>query len=201
MRVERDKECQRLAREYGGVIFISWHGRMMLPINQFRHRGYWALVSLSDDGEFLAEFLRLTGLHPVRGSSGRKGVRAAREMLTALEKGGSLAVTPDGPRGPSGVVQTGVVYFAQRSGKPIIPIGNSAYPRWFLKSWDRFMIPKPFARARMLFGEPLFVGADEDIETACLRVRDAINVLDERAEQDVNPCGRGETERKDLTSV
>ncbi len=180
--IEHEARCDQLIRDYGGAIFVTWHGRTMIPIEHFRNRGYFMLVSLSLDGDLISEVLRFFRLRVIRGSTGRRGVMATREVLTALSEGSVLAFTPDGPRGPSGIVQSGLVYFAQRSGKPIIPAGISAYPRWFTNSWDRYMIPKPFAKARWIYGEPIFVKEGDDLDEACRKVTRAIRDLEHTAE-------------------
>lgn len=82
------------------------------------------------------------------------------EAVKVLKKGAVLCFTPDGPRGPSGIVQGGLMVMAKKSGQPIIPIGMSTNRRWLIKSWDRYMIPKPFSRGVMVFGEPIFVPSD-----------------------------------------
>lgn len=187
--IDREDDCERIIRENGGAIFVTWHGRTMLPIyHWFRtRRFYHVLVSLSRDGDLLSELFRSFRMKVIRGSTGRRGVMATREALAALDSGSVLGFTPDGPRGPAGIVQPGAVYFAQRSGKPIIPAGISAYPRWMTHSWDKFLIPKPFARARWVYGEPIFIGKDDNLEDACRRVTEAIAALERKAEQAVVP--------------
>jgi hypothetical protein len=181
-RIEREAETEALLKREGGML-VTWHGRTLVPINHFRGRGsFWMLVSLSRDGNLQAEIFRRNGYNVIRGSTGRRGVAATREVLAALEKGGILAFTPDGPRGPTHVVQPGVVYFAQRSGKPIIPTGVSAYPRWLLGTWDNFLVPKPFARAHWVYGEPIYIAPDEDLEAACARVGAAMDAVEAKAE-------------------
>jgi lysophospholipid acyltransferase (LPLAT)-like uncharacterized protein len=191
-RIEREEEIERVIREYNGAIFVTWHGRTLMAINHWRGRGYHALISMSRDGDIMNETFRLFGFKVIRGSTGRRAVIATREALTALEKGDVLVMTPDGPRGPTHVVQSGVVYFAQKSGKPIIAGGLSAYPRKLMRSWDRYMIPLPFSRARWVYGDPIFVSPDEDVEDACRRVGEIISSL-ERAAEDA--CGVPESER------
>ncbi len=187
LKIDRDKECQELIRQHGGAILVTWHGRYMVCIDHFRGHGYHMLVSLSKDGDLQSEFLRATGLKPVRGSTGRRGVAATREVVDALKGGGVLAFTPDGPRGPAEIAQPGVAYFAQRSGRPIIPAGISAYPRWQLSTWDKHLIPKPFAQVRWIYGEPIFVGPDDNLDEVAVRVTEAINALQDQAEAIVVP--------------
>lgn len=80
--------------------------------------------------------------------------------IKELKKGGVLAFTPDGPRGPSGIVQPGVMMMAKKSGAAIVPAAVSCDRRWLFKSWDRYMIPKPFANCKMVFGSPIYVASD-----------------------------------------
>jgi len=79
-----------------------------------------------------------------------------------LKRGAVLAHTPDGPRGPNHVVHPGAIFLAQKSGCPIIPAGISASPRWVLGTWDHYMIPRPFARASLLYGAPIYVPQELD---------------------------------------
>lgn len=169
-----------------GTIFVTWHGRTFIPANVFRKKGYWALVSLSRDGELQTHIFRRFGFQIVRGSTGRGGVRGALQMARKVKEGGILAFTPDGPRGPTHKVQLGVILMAEKSGAPIVPVGISADRRWLMrKSWDSYMIPKPFARAYWLPGEPILVpsGLDEAGRQAIAdRLEVAINRLEREAE-------------------
>lgn len=177
---------QEMVTQHGGAILVTWHGRTLIPANVFRGRGYWALISLSNDGEIQNRIFRRFGFQTIRGSTGRGGVRAALQLAKKIQEGGVLAFTPDGPRGPSHKVQQGTIFLAQRSGCPIIPLGISASSRWLLtKSWDSYMIPRPFARAAFVVGEPLFVPADldeEGKERAAEALERAINACEHEAE-------------------
>ena len=168
-----------------GAIFVTWHGRSLIPANVFRKKGYWALISLSRDGELQNNIFRRFGFQTIRGSTGRGGVKGALQMARKVREGGVLAFTPDGPRGPSHKVQLGVILMAEKSGAPIIPLGISASRRWLMKSWDSYMIPKPFARAYFLVGEPINVPPDLDEagrEEIARQVEIAINRLEREAE-------------------
>ena len=168
-----------------GAILVTWHGRTLLPVYHFRGRGYWALISLSRDGQLQAENFRRFGFRIIRGSTGRRGVSATREVITALKAGGVLAFTPDGPRGPSHAAQPGVAYFAQRTGCPIIPIGIAAHPRWLARSWDRYLIPKPFARACWVVADPIHVAPDQNLDEAARQIEAALNAAETEAERQV----------------
>jgi lysophospholipid acyltransferase (LPLAT)-like uncharacterized protein len=169
-----------------GAIFVTWHGRSLVPANVFRNRGYWALISLSRDGEIQNSVFQRFGFQTIRGSTGRGGVRAALQMGRKVKEGGVLAFTPDGPRGPSHKVQLGVILMAEKSGAPIIPLGISATRRWLMKSWDSFMLPKPFSRVHFVVGEPLHVPPDLNEagrEAIAEQLEIAINRLEKEAER------------------
>jgi lysophospholipid acyltransferase (LPLAT)-like uncharacterized protein len=167
-------------------VFCGWHGKSVLFANRFRGLGWWVIISHSKDGEIQSHIFTRLGYQIIRGSTGRGGVRAAIEAIKALKAGGTMAMTPDGPRGPSGVVQGGVMLMATKSGARLIPVGISARPRVLFNSWDRYLIPLPFSRAVILFGEPLTVptGADEEtIESVRLQLQEAIHTLEAEADR------------------
>ena len=169
-----------------GTILVTWHGRSLIPANLFRNRGYWALISLSRDGDLQNNIFRKLGFQIVRGSTGRGGVRGALEMARRVKEGGILTFTPDGPRGPTHKVQPGVILMAQKSGAPIVPIGVSSEYRWVARSWDAYMVPKPFSRAFALIGEPIYVPpklSEGERDAMCVRVEHAINRLEKEAER------------------
>ncbi len=177
---------ERLNTDGKGAIFVTWHGRSLIPANVFRDRGYWALISLSRDGEIQNNVFMRFGFKTIRGSTGRGGIKGALQMARKVKEGGVLAFTPDGPRGPTHRVQHGVILMAEKSGAPIIPLGISVRRRWLAKSWDSYLVPKPFSTAYFLAGEPILIppGLDEDgREQAAQRVAQAINTLEKRAER------------------
>ena len=181
----------RAAQQAGkGVILVSWHGRTFMPIAFFRNRGYWAMVSTSRDGELQNGLFQRCGINTVRGSTSARGaVQAALTITKHLKVGATLAHTPDGPRGPSHIVQPGAIFLAQKSGSPIIPSGISAYPRKLMPAWDKYMIPLPFARVVWIYGEPITIPSDArseaDQKMWAERVGAAITALEEQAERAV----------------
>jgi len=134
------------------VIFACWHGRLLIPSFTHRHR----------DGEYIARVIERMGFRTIRGSTTRGGVPGLKGMLRLAGQGNDIAFTPDGPRGPRYRVQPGVIYAASRTGLPVVPCAVEANPAWVLRSWDEFTIPKPFGRAVILQGEPIFVPRDID---------------------------------------
>jgi lysophospholipid acyltransferase (LPLAT)-like uncharacterized protein len=168
-----------------GAILVIWHGRTLIAANHFRRRGWWALISLSRDGEIQNSIFKRFGFQTIRGSTGRGGVKAAIQLARKVKEGGVLAFTPDGPRGPTHRVQQGTIFLAQRSGRPIIPFGISANPRKLLPTWDSYLIPYPFSRAAIVCGEPIYVAADADEEAQArftVILENELNKMEQRAE-------------------
>lgn len=169
-----------------GKVVCGWHGKSLIPANFFKGRGVWALFSLSNDGELQSKIFMRFGFQVIRGSTGRGGARAAIEAIRVLRSGETMAITPDGPRGPSGVVQGGVMLMAQKSGAALVPVGSSARWRILAGSWDRYMIPLPFSKAMISFGEPVFVHEDateEQVEALRLKLQTAIHALERECEK------------------
>lgn len=142
----------------GGVIYTLWHGRL-LPLTFFhRHQNIATLISQSADGEYIARVVERWGYTAIRGSSSRGGSGALREMVKVARTGRSMAITPDGPRGPRQKLKPGVLMLAQLTGQPIIPMSASATRAWWVDArWDLFLVPKPFARVFVRYGEPVYV--------------------------------------------
>ena len=160
------------------VIFAFWHGRMIIPAYTHRFKKVGILISRHGDGEYIARVVERLGFRTVRGSTTRGGVAALKETLRISHTGRDLAFTPDGPKGPRYTVQRGVVYAASRTGLPIVPAAVEASPAWVLGSWDEFTIPKPFARAVILQGDPIHIppGIDgEELERERLRVEERMH--------------------------
>jgi lysophospholipid acyltransferase (LPLAT)-like uncharacterized protein len=161
---ERWRVVHRSGRAH---VFLLWHDALLPLLWQHRGRGVTIVVSEAQDGQYLAEYARRIGYREARGSSTRGGVRALLGAVKALRAGGAAAFTPDGPRGPRRELKGGVLAAAQRGGATVIPLHAAADRAWHLRSWDRFMIPKPFARVRIAYGVPFEVAAGpEGIETA-----------------------------------
>lgn len=133
-----------------------WHNRLFIMPHLFQRylssRPGAALTSASKDGELVAAMLRRFGIRPIRGSSSRRGAAALVEMKRAAEDGYLVGITPDGPRGPRYHLNPGLVKLVQMAGGLVMPIHVDYSRCWRLKSWDGFMIPKPFARVDVTFG-------------------------------------------------
>ncbi|MCU0588472.1 MAG: lysophospholipid acyltransferase family protein [Syntrophobacteraceae bacterium] len=139
-------------------IYCSWHQRWYAGITLMPRRGPISImVSQSQDGDFISEMIMGLGWRVARGSSSRGGMKALRELLGYIRQGVAVGHIVDGPRGPFGQVKPGLLTLAQLSGMPIVPMVISPQSKWTFRSWDRFMIPKPFSRILIRFDEPVHV--------------------------------------------
>lgn len=137
-----------------GFVFSLWHGHLLPLLWHHRGEGVVVLISEHRDGELVARAATALGFGLIRGSTTRGAGRALIAMVRALESGKEIAITPDGPRGPARKFAPGALVAAQRSDRLILPVAVSVDRAWRLKSWDRFLIPKPFARVTVAYGEP-----------------------------------------------
>ncbi|MEZ6017115.1 MAG: lysophospholipid acyltransferase family protein [Planctomycetota bacterium] len=166
-------------------IGVLWHGRMLAAVPQFRDVDVRVLVSMSGDGQLAVDLLQRFGYGTLRGSTNKSGSRALREMLGSLRDDVvTVAITPDGPRGPRHAVSRGPAFLARETGLPILPVGIAVDRAWYAKSWDRFTIPKPFARVCVAYGEPLRIAPDASDEELALvgeRIRAALQGAEREA--------------------
>jgi len=177
---------RRLTREPvrpgGPVISAFWHGHMLIPLVIFRNRPITVLVSRSRDGERIARVARHFGLGAVRGSTSRGASVAMKELFQLARKNSThIAVTPDGPRGPRHQVAPGVIYLAQKTGLPILPMAVGLDRYWVPPSkWDEFLVPRPFAQGLVRAGELFWVPAElssEQMEQYRQRLQDEMGAL------------------------
>ena len=138
-------------------VFLLWHEVLLPLLWQHRRQSIAIVVSEAREGQYLADFAASLGYRAVRGSSTRGAARALLGAVRELQAGHAVAFTPDGPRGPRRELKPGVVAAAQRSGAIVVPLHAEADRAWRLDSWDRFMIPKPGARVRIVYGRPFEV--------------------------------------------
>lgn len=170
----------RLAAEGKNVIYAFWHGRQFILFHSHRNSGIVIPASESRDGEIQAGILKWFGFDVVRGSSKRKGDRALLGLVDRLRKGKDLALAVDGPRGPIYAAKQGVTYLAGKLDKQIVPVITSAKSFWILnKIWDRYLLPKPFTKGIIIYGEPIIVNgiSEEELERKRKDLEAALNRL------------------------
>lgn len=189
--VEGWEHWEAASRDGHIPIYTFWHNRVFLATYFWRRRGIVVMTSQSFDGEYIARFIQRFGYGAARGSSTRGGVGAVVEMVRLMRGGAPTAFTIDGPRGPRYVAKMGAVLLAKKTGHPILPFSINADRFWeAAKSWDRFQVPKPFTRARVLLAPPIFVPPDageEMLEAKRRELQTALDGLCERAEESPAP--------------
>ncbi len=175
MRIRRpDVERLRTVLQKGPVIYAFMHNRiLMMPFSiplEKPFRPVDMMISASDDGSLISEAVRGLHIEPVRGSSSRQGTQARNALLESLQNGHNVGITPDGPKGPMYQVQPGVVWLARETGAPIISLTSVAKPCIRVGSWDRFIVPLPFAKVVFRFGRPLYLDRSTDFAEATKEV-------------------------------
>lgn len=159
------------------VLFCFWHSRLLGLCYTHRYRNIGIMVSQSFDGEWIARIVTRLGYRVFRGSASRNGAVALVEMLKHKDEG-DLSLTVDGPRGPAEKVKPGVLSLASNSGLPAVPISYIASKSWRLKTWDRFILPKPFAIITVRYGARIDIPAElraSDIQRLSHEIENGIN--------------------------
>ena len=178
-------------------IFAFWHGRTtIMPAHKPKTQDTYVISSRHRDGQLSSQILQTFGLKIIHGSSRRKGSgkdRGGREALVEalrqLRAGNAVAITPDGPRGPRMRVSGHIVTIAKMTGAQIIPMSFSSTNAHFFQSWDRFLLPLPFARTHYFIGTPINVPRDADdetIEKIRKKLEDTLNQLTKAADKAAN---------------
>jgi hypothetical protein len=192
------EHADRLEQASEGFIVAFWHQRLLLGAGVRRETGrrVFMLISTHRDGEIIANAVRPFGVELIRGSSAnpkkkskeKSGAPALAQMIAALKEGAIVGMTPDGPRGPRGVAQPGVIRLAQLSGAAILPAAYSARPGRFLGAWDQFLLAYPFSRGCFVAAPPIRVARDatpEAIEEARQMLQNALTETAARADAEV----------------
>jgi lysophospholipid acyltransferase (LPLAT)-like uncharacterized protein len=166
-------------------IVAFWHNRIFMGTYAFRNRGIVVMTSQNRDGEYIARVIRRFGYGAVRGSSTRGSLGAIVEMLRHMKQNRDVAFTLDGPLGPRYVAKPGAAFIARKSGNAVLPFSVSTEKKWIIRSWDHFIIPKPFSRAFLVLGSPIYVNADatdEEIIRAEASIQSALDELQRRTD-------------------
>jgi lysophospholipid acyltransferase (LPLAT)-like uncharacterized protein len=158
IRIEfRNTEALLRARGPGNRPYILsfWHGRLLLMRYSYPGDRITVMISRHGDGELIARTMGRFGIHATRGSTTIGGAAALREVVRRIRSGWDAAFTPDGPRGPRHVVQPGVVEAARLARAAIVPVTFACSSGRRLRSWDRFLVPMPFSRGLIAYGDPI----------------------------------------------
>ena len=166
-------------------VLSYWHAHALVCTSQLLRMapevgGLTFMVSPSVDGDPVSALLEREGARVIRGSATRSGVASLRHIYRALSKGGTPVVAPDGPQGPPHVFKPGAVLLSQMAGVPVLPMACAVDRRWHLNNWDRTVVPKPWARIVLAFGEPFHAPselADAELKQACARLAEDLDEL------------------------
>jgi len=179
-RVTHDDAVRAARSSKTPIVFSLWHGQMLPLLYTHRNEGVTVLISEHADGEIIARIAAQLGYNTVRGSTSRGAARALLGLARVLEGGGELAITPDGPRGPAKSMAPGVAIVARRAGVPVVAAAATASKAWHLKTWDKFMIPRPFAKIHVAYSDAIAVSAADDETDE--RLRAAMETAERRAD-------------------
>ncbi len=179
------EDPERLIRSFaacnGPHIATFWHRYLLSMVSIFR--GYPVAIPVSEhkDGEYIAHLIERYGMNSIRGSTTRGSLRLLRKLIDHLKAGGNCALTPDGPRGPNMSVQPGFALLSRKTGTPVSPIAVAIDRGWTLNSWDRLVIPKPFANIQIVIGRTVNIPPEGKIEQYCESLHSAMLELGDRA--------------------
>lgn len=167
------------------LIGAAWHRGLLVAAWRWRDHGLAIPVSQSRDGDLIEGVLRRLGFaESPRGSTSRGGSSLLRNLIRCLRSGGTIGMLPDGPRGPAGEAKPGAIALARVTGAPLIPVGVAASPVVRFRSWDRAILPLPFAKVRCHYGSPLHVpkeASGDALEEWRRRLEQALDEVDREA--------------------
>jgi len=164
LEVEGWEQVKEKFDQQESLVFSSWHGKSWVPAYFLRDLGIYVLTSLSRDGSYMTEILHKLGWKTVRGSSSRGASRSLLALYRKLKEGASTALTPDGPTGPLHQVKPGIIFLQEKAGSMLVPTGVDARWKKNFNSWDQYLLPLPFSKTALVFGEPFKFEAGLEME-------------------------------------
>lgn len=182
---QNEKVIEELKRNNRNYVLAFWHGTMLLPWYMHRSQNFAALTSKSKDGDLLAKILKKWNYEVIRGSSSTGGDIALGMMVDYARSKYSVAITPDGPRGPKQNFKAGAVITAKKTGIPLVLAGVGFKRKKILGNWDKFEIPYFFTTAKIVYSNPIYVDAKLSYdETSALisQCEEELNNLQKQAE-------------------
>jgi len=193
----KNETYEELFKNKKPFLYSIWHTNVLYSPYLHRGKNVAVMISESKDGDFINEVVHRFGNLSIRGSSSKGGSKALKAMILHLKKGHPCAITPDGPRGPALVLQSGIVASAQVAQVPIVPFHYECTWQWVLeKAWDKHRVPKPFTTFVVSYGEPIYIPRNLDeseFENWRLKVEKAMLENRERALVVVEKIRNGES--------
>ncbi|MCF8411778.1 MAG: lysophospholipid acyltransferase family protein [Melioribacteraceae bacterium] len=189
IKIENSEVVSKLESENQNFVVAFWHGQMIVPWYLHRDKKFSALISTSKDGEILARVLKKWKYNVERGSSSKKGKEALNILVESAKKGYSIAITPDGPKGPSQEMKAGAVIAAKKSNVPLLLLACAYKNKKILKSWDRFNIPMLFSKCVAIYSEPILINPNlnyDDTNKLINNCQEKLNRMQQKAEEIVS---------------
>ena len=150
------KHADTLWKNNENFILCFWHGRLlMMPLSWKKEKKINMLISEHPDGQLISKTVKYFGINTIHGSTSKGGTKAIRNIIESLKSGQSVGITPDGPRGPKMKINSAIIKIASLTGFKILPLSCSVKNKFFLKSWDKFLVALPFGKGCFAWGEPL----------------------------------------------
>ncbi len=179
-------EFLQLEKEGKNYIYAIWHNQQLFLLYPYRGQKICSLISLSDDGEYIARVLPHFGMKAVRGSTTRGGARALIKLMNIAQAGYHPMLTPDGPRGPIYQVQPGILFLAKKTGLPIIPVGSALSCKIKVGSWDRMRVPLPFGSTALTYGKAIYVTEQSDMDAVAHALKAELDKATDHSERFIN---------------
>ncbi|PPR35509.1 MAG: hypothetical protein CFH26_00872 [Alphaproteobacteria bacterium MarineAlpha6_Bin4] len=155
------KYPEKLWKNNENFILCFWHGRLlMMPFSWKRGKNINMLISEHPDGQLISKTVKYFGINTIHGSSSKGGTKALRNIIKTLRSGQSVGITPDGPRGPRMKMNSAIIKIAGLTGYKILPLSCSVKNKFFLNSWDKFLVALPFGKGCFVWGKPLKINKD-----------------------------------------
>ena len=165
-------------------VLALWHNKVVatvLALGFIKKRA--GLASPSADGELISVPLEKLGYKMIRGSSGKNSVKGLVQLIKAVKEGYTIGTPLDGPKGPRFEAKQGMMYVAQKSGRPMVFMGAAYSKKWVLsKTWDKCQIPKPFSKVICVISEPFYLEKSIPVEDYKEIVEKKLNDINEVAE-------------------
>jgi len=183
---QNDDVIEKLEKKNQNYILAFWHGTMILPWYLHGTPDFAALTSKSKDGDLLAKILKKWKYQVVRGSSSTGGDVALGIMVDYAKNNYSIAITPDGPRGPRHKFKAGAIVTAKKSNIPVVLAGVGFNRKKILTNWDKFEIPYFFTTAKVVYSDPIYVDSNltyEETSAVILKCEDELNKLQKKAQE------------------
>jgi lysophospholipid acyltransferase (LPLAT)-like uncharacterized protein len=181
--IEHSKSSAECSRQ---KVFAIWHGRQFFCYKIFGRQNTVVMSSTSSDGRLQGAVLKKFDFKVIWGSSNKSPAKALLGVVRQMQNGSNLLIAVDGPKGPVYKVKPGALFIAKKFNVPVVPVAFASDRYWQLNAWDNYILPKPFSRSKIIYGEPVYLPADsgnEELDHYCVEIELKLNQLVERAEK------------------